>query len=50
MNLIQIEGTNSCNHQCANYTQVVDHHKKSFFMDLDIVVKGIESPEGYTVV
>lgn len=47
MKLIQIEVTNACNYRCANCTRLVGHHKKPFFMDLDTVVKGIESLEGY---
>ncbi len=47
MKLIQIEVTNACNYRCANCTRLVGHHKKPYFMDLDTIIKGIESLEGY---
>lgn len=47
MKLVQIEITNACHLHCANCTRFVGHHRKSFFMDLDTVVKAIESLEGY---
>lgn len=47
MKLIQIEVTNACNLRCANCTRFVGHHKKPFFMDLDSIVRALESLEGY---
>jgi len=47
MRLIQIEITNACHVKCANCTRLVGHHRKPFFMDLDTVVKGLESLEGF---
>lgn len=47
MQLIQIEVTNACHIKCANCTRFVGHHRKPFFMALDMVVKGLESLEGY---
>ena len=44
---IQIEVTNACNMRCANCTRFIGHHRKPFFMDLDIVEKAIASLEGY---
>lgn len=48
MKLIQIEVTNACHLRCANCTRFVGHHRKSFFMDLDTIVKAIESLGGYS--
>jgi len=45
--VIQIEITNACNLQCSQCTRFVGHHKKPFFMDLDMVAKAIDSLEGY---
>ncbi|MDO8667851.1 MAG: radical SAM protein [bacterium] len=47
MKVIQIEITNACNQQCSQCTRFIGHHKKPFFMDLDMVAKAIESLEGY---
>ena len=47
MNIIQIEVTNACYLKCANCTRHVDHHKKTFFMDLDYIEKAIDSLEGF---
>lgn len=47
MPLIQIDITNACHLRCANCTRFIGHHKKPYFMDLDTVVKAIESLEGY---
>lgn len=47
MKTIHIEVTNACNLSCANCTRFVGHHKKPFFMDLELVRKGIESLKGY---
>jgi len=47
MKLIQIEVTNACHIGCANCTRLIGHHRKPFFMDLDTVVKAIDSLEGY---
>ena len=43
MTVIQIEVTNACDLRCANCTRFVGHHRKPFFMDLDMVRRGIES-------
>lgn len=47
MKLIQLEITNACHVKCANCTRFVGHHRDPFFMDLDTVVKGLDSLEGY---
>jgi len=48
MKLIQLEITNACHVKCANCTRLVGHHRKPFFMDLDTVVKALESLEGFS--
>ncbi|MDP2946805.1 MAG: radical SAM protein [Nanoarchaeota archaeon] len=48
MSVIHIEITNACNLQCSNCTRFVGHHKKPFFMDLNMVEKAIDSLKGYT--
>lgn len=40
---IHVEITNACNLQCANCTRFVGHHKKPYFMSLDVVRKAISS-------
>lgn len=45
--VIHVEVTNACNLKCANCTRFVGHYRKPFFMDLDMVVKAIDSLEGY---
>ena len=47
MTVIQIEITNACPLRCANCTRFVGHHKKSFFMELDMLRKAIDSLEGF---
>lgn len=47
MSVIQIEVTNACHLRCANCTRFMGHHRKPFFMDLDTLVKAIESLEGF---
>lgn len=47
MQLIQIEITYACRIKCANCTRFVGHHRKPWFMDLETVIKAIESLEGY---
>jgi len=48
MEVIQIEVTNACSMQCSQCTRFVGHHKKPFFMDLDMVEKAIKSLKGYS--
>jgi hypothetical protein len=45
--LVQIEVTNMCNIGCANCTRMVGHHKKPYFMDLDLLDKAFDSLEGF---
>ncbi len=47
MQLIQIEITNACHIGCANCTRFCGHHRKPFFMDIETVVKAVESLEKY---
>ncbi|GAX60010.1 hypothetical protein SCALIN_C05_0095 [Candidatus Scalindua japonica] len=47
MDVIQIEITNACVHQCANCTRLVGHSKKPFFMDLDFFKKAVDSLVDY---
>ncbi|MFQ5685370.1 MAG: radical SAM protein [Candidatus Scalindua sp.] len=43
MDVIQIEITNACVHQCSNCTRLVGHAKKPFFMEMDFFVKAVDS-------
>ncbi len=43
MDVIQIEITNACVHQCANCTRLVGHAKKPFFMEFDFFKKAVDS-------
>ena len=43
MDVIQIEITNACVHQCANCTRLVGHAKKPFFMEIDFFKKAVDS-------
>ncbi len=45
--LTQIEITNACFKECINCTRFVGHHKKPYFMDLELVEKAIDSLEGF---
>lgn len=47
MKVIQIEITYGCNLQCSQCTRFVGHHKKPFFMSLEMVEKAIDSLKGY---
>lgn len=47
MKVIQIEVTNSCNLICSNCTRFVGHHKKPYFMSLEMISKAIASLEGF---
>src|SRR3990172_6842829 len=47
MKVIQIEVTNSCNLICSNCTRFVGHHKRPYFMSLDMISKAIDSLEGF---
>lgn len=44
---IQIDITNACHIKCANCTRFVGHHKKPYFMDIEMVVKAIDSLDGF---
>ncbi len=44
---IQIEVTNFCDHQCANCTRFVGHHRKPFFADLEHIRKALASLKGF---
>jgi len=47
MNTIHVEITNACNLECANCTRFVGHHRKPFFMDLDMVETALRSLQGF---
>ncbi|MFI3175808.1 MAG: radical SAM protein, partial [Bacillota bacterium] len=47
MNIIQIDITNACIHECSNCTRFCGHHKKPYFMDLDMVKKAIDSLDDF---
>lgn len=40
---IQVEITNACNLECACCTRFCGHHKKPFYMDLEIVEKALKT-------
>ena len=43
MDVIQIEITNACVHQCANCTRLIGHTKKPFFMEIDFFKNAVDS-------
>ena len=43
MQIIQIELTNACVHQCSNCTRFCGHHKKNFFMDWETFKRAVDS-------
>ncbi|MCP4653001.1 MAG: radical SAM protein [Candidatus Omnitrophica bacterium] len=45
--LIQIEITNSCFLECDNCTRFIGHHKKPYFMKLEMIEQAIDSLEGF---
>ena len=45
--VIQVEITNACINECANCSRFVGHHKKPFYMDLEMIEKAIDSLEGF---
>lgn len=47
MDVIQIEITNACVHQCSNCTRLVGHAKKPFFMEMDFFMKAVDSLVDY---
>jgi hypothetical protein len=47
MQIIQIELTNACVHQCSNCTRFCGHHKKPFFMEKKFFEKAVLSMDGY---
>lgn len=47
MNVIQIEITNACSHQCANCTRFCGHHKTPYFMDFETFKKAVDSMKGF---
>ncbi len=47
MDVIQIEITNACVHQCANCTRLVGHAKKPFFMEMDFFKNAVDSLVDY---
>lgn len=47
MRIIQIDVTNACIHQCSNCTRFCGHHKKPFFMDIEIFKQAVDSLDGY---
>lgn len=42
-NIIQIEVTNACEHECTNCSRFSGHYHKTYFMELEQVEKAIES-------
>lgn len=44
---IQIDITNACPLSCTHCNRLVGHHKEPYFMNLDTVIKAIESLEGF---
>lgn len=48
MPAIHIEVTNGCSLQCSQCTRFVGHHRKPFFMDLEMVKKAAKSLNGYS--
>lgn len=44
--VIHVDVTNACYLSCANCTRHVGHHRKPYFMSLDMVRRGIASLEG----
>ncbi len=47
MDVIQIEITNACVHQCSNCTRLIGHPKKPFFMEMDFFKKAVDSLVDY---
>ena len=47
MEVIQIEITNACIHNCANCTRFCGLHRKPFFMDPDTFKRAVDSFAGY---
>lgn len=45
--VIHLDITNACEWNCANCTRHVGNHRKSYFMDLEMVRKGIASLDGF---
>lgn len=45
--VIHVDVTNSCFLACANCTRAVGHHRKPYFMDLDMVRKAIASLQDF---
>ncbi len=48
MDVVQIETTNACIHACSNCTRFCGHHRKTFFMDVDMFGKAVDSMRGFT--
>lgn len=47
MQIIQIDITNACIHECSNCTRFCGHHKKPYFMEFDMIKKAIDSLKGF---
>ena len=47
MTTIHIDITNACHLRCANCTRHIGHHKKPYFMDIELVEQAIDSLEGF---
>ncbi len=43
MQIIQIDITNACVHECSNCTRFCGHHKKPFFMDFETFKRAVQS-------
>jgi hypothetical protein len=41
--IVQVEITNACTHECTNCSRFVGHYKKPYFMDLEMVEQAILS-------
>jgi hypothetical protein len=46
--IIHIDVTNACWLKCTNCTRHVGHHKKPYFMDIDFLIKAIESLQDFS--
>lgn len=43
MKIIQIDITNACMNRCSNCTRFTGHHRKPFFMDMEIFKQAVDS-------
>ncbi len=43
MEIIQIDITNACINKCSNCTRLIGHHRKPYFMDMDMFRRAVDS-------